>query len=119
MKRNKQILSIIPLTLFLAVLILDSKTALQGAQEGIKLCVLVVVPSLFPFIFLAGMLPSRLLGSRVPVVRKLGKICGLPDGSESLLLLGFLGGYPLGAYMVAQAYSEGCISRSAASNSLA
>ena len=31
------------------VLILDAKTALAGAKEGIQLCLYTVIPSLFPF----------------------------------------------------------------------
>ena len=36
------------------VLILDSRTALAGAAQGLSLCLKTVIPSLFPFIFLSG-----------------------------------------------------------------
>lgn len=118
MKQDKRMLSVVVLILFLTVLILDSRTSLQGAQDGIRLCMMVVVPSLFPFIFLAIMLPSRVLGSRIPFLSRLCGMCGVPEGAESLLLLSFLGGYPVGASMVADAYRQGCISRTNASRML-
>lgn len=118
MKLNKRLFSVLLLVLFLTVLILDTRTSLQGAQEGITLCLSVIVPSLFPFVFLAGMLPSRLLGIRIPAFRGMRRICGIPDGSESLLLLGFLGGYPLGASIITDAYRQGSISRATASRML-
>lgn len=114
MKNKKQIFISILLAVSLAVLILDSQTSLQGAREGISLCVLVVIPSLFPFLFLSAMLPSRLLGTRIRSIGGLCRLCGIPDGAESLLLLSFLGGYPVGAKMVYDAYRQGCISKPAA-----
>lgn len=118
MKQKKQAFSYIILTISLMILILDSQTALLGVREGILLCISVVIPSLFPLIFLSTMLPSRLLGSRIKGIRSLSILCGIPDGAESMLLLSFLGGYPVGAGMVADAYRQGCISNSAASRML-
>ena len=107
---RKQLTALI-LIISMAVLILDSRTALVGAQEGVQLCISVVIPSLFPFLFLSIMLPSRLLGCNIPGIRRIGQLCGIPDGAESLLLLGFLGGYPTGASMIADAYKQGAISK--------
>ena len=47
MKTNK--LACTAAALGMLVLILDSKTALAGAREGIDLCIRTVIPSLFPF----------------------------------------------------------------------
>lgn len=91
----------------IALLILDAKTALQGAQEGVALCLRTVVPSLFPFFIFSILLTSTVTGQRIPGFRLLGKLCGIPAGAESLLLAGFLGGYPVGAQSIAQAYLAG------------
>lgn len=95
----------------MAVLILDAKTALSGAQEGVALCLRTVIPSLFPFFVLSAMLTGSLLGRRIPMLGRLGRLCGVPEGGESLLLTGLLGGYPVGAQAVAQAYRQGALSR--------
>lgn len=95
--------------LAMAVLILDSKTALQGAGEGIELCLHTVIPALFPFFVLSSMINSVFIGKSLPILRPLGKLCGLPSGCESLLVLGLIGGYPVGAQSVSEAYRQGAI----------
>ena len=86
------------------ILILDGKTALEGAQTGIDLCIRTVIPSLFPFFLLSIMLTSALSGASLPFLRPVGKVFGIPKGAESILLTGFLGGYPTGAHSIASAY---------------
>lgn len=90
----------------LFALILDSKVALQGAREGISLCIQTVIPSLFPFFVLSAIMNKMLMGVSPPVLRPIAAICGVPRGAESILLLGFLGGYPVGAKCIYEAYSE-------------
>lgn len=89
------------------VIILDSRTALSGAQEGLQLCTRTVIPALFPFFVLSGILNSWLLGRSGNILGAIGKFTKLPHGSESLLLVGLFAGYPVGAQLVAQAYEEG------------
>lgn len=89
------------------IIILDTKTALSGAMTGVQLCLNTIVPSLFPFIFLSGMLNNFLLGRKSSVLSPLGRLCKIPNGGESLLLLGFLAGYPVGAQVITQAYRDG------------
>ena len=43
-------------------LILDGRTAIDGARQGIELCLRTVIPSLFPFFVLSILLTSSLLG---------------------------------------------------------
>lgn len=74
------------------VLILDGKTAMTGAAEGLALCIGTLIPSLFPFFVLSAMLTGTLSGG-------------------GLLLAGILGGYPVGAGNVARAYRAGQISK--------
>lgn len=98
----------------MTVLILDGKTALSGAASGVALCLKTIIPSLFPFIFLSNLLTGSLLGSKVALLRPLGKLCHMAEGTESLLAVGFLGGYPVGAQSVASAYRSGQLSRTEA-----
>lgn len=98
------------------LLILDGKTALAGAQEGIALCIRTVIPSLFPFFVLSSVLVSTISAKWL---RPLGRLCGIPEGTEALLLVGFLGGYPTGAQCTAQAFHAGQISKGQAERMLA
>lgn len=101
------------------ILILDSKTALEGARVGLDLCIRTVIPSLFPFFVLSMVLSSSLMGAPMPWLRPLGALCGLPKGAESLLIPAFLGGYPVGAQAVAAAWKDGRLSRQDAQRILA
>lgn len=101
------------------MLILDSKTAVSGAHDGILLCLQTVIPSLFSFFILSILLTSSLSGLPMPLLRPLGKLCHIPSGAESLLLTGFLGGYPVGAQNVSAAYQRGQLSRQDAQRMLA
>ena len=101
------------------ILILDGKTALAGGAEGIELCLKTVIPSLFPFFVLSILLTSSLSGVTLPVLRPLGRLCGMPEGTEALLISGFLGGYPVGAQSVAAVYRSGQLPRREAERLLA
>lgn len=93
------------------VLILDSKTALEGALAGVALCLKTVIPSLFPFLFLCSMLTTALWGGHAAWLRPLGAFLGIPVGAESLLVAGFLGGYPAGAQAVGEGYRAGRLTK--------
>ena len=82
---------------------------------GITLCIRTVVPALFPFFILSVILSNSLLGTKSTFLEK---ICKLPKGAASLLLVGLLSGYPVGAQLVAQAYADGNLSRKAAQRML-
>lgn len=100
------------------ILILDSKSGLSGASEGIELCIQTIVPSLFPFFFFSSMLTHAFVGSPMHILRPLGKLFHIPPGGESLLIASFLGGYPVGAQCVAEACKNGQLSNSAAERML-
>lgn len=94
------------------VLILDGKAALLGAQAGVELCLNTVIPSLFPFFVLSVLLTQSILGQTMALLRPIGALCRIPRGAESLLLVGLVGGYPVGAQNVSRACSTGCLSPS-------
>ena len=94
----------------MTVLILDSKTALQGAKAGMELCFYTVVPSLFPFLVFSALINSVFTGRSLPFLRPISRLCGIPEGCESLLILGLIGGYPVGAQAVSDAYKQNILS---------
>lgn len=110
MKRKRNLLGL-GAAVGMGILILDGKTALAGASQGLELCIRTVIPSLFPFFLLSIALTSSFSEIRIPLFPSLGKLCRIPQGGESHLLTGFLGGYPVGAQGVSEAYSTGQLSR--------
>lgn len=102
----------------MAVLILDSRTAFRGAEQGINLCIRTVIPALFPFIFLSTILTNGAAGN-YRILRYPAKLFGIPKNASSILIPAFLGGYPVGAQSVYQAHRNGAVSRHAAERLLA
>ncbi len=96
----------------MAVLILDTKTAISGASEGILLCIQTVIPSLFPFFLLSILLTASLTGHRLPFLTPIAGLLRIPAGAESLLAVGLFGGYPVGAQCIAQSCRNGSLSAS-------
>ena len=110
MGKQKGFLPAVLCALAMLTLILDGRTALLSAQAGVDLCLRTVIPALFPFFVLSGVVSSTLLGRKVRILRPIGRLCRIPEGSESLLLLGLIAGYPVGAQMIADAGRNGHLS---------
>ncbi len=87
-----------------ALLLLRSEVAGEGVREGIALSAETVIPSLFPFMVLCGMLSGG--GLRIPF---LTRILGLPEEAAGAVLLGLTGGYPAGARAVSDLTRRGKI----------
>ena len=88
----------------LFVLITASAQAVQACRAGLRLCAELILPSLFPFFVLSALLAKlglpALLGERLaPLGRRLFRVSG---AGCTALLMGLLGGYPLGAAYIAE-----------------
>lgn len=118
MNFSRRLLNLLLPGLAMALLILDAKTGLTSARDGIELCLRTVIPALFPFLILSPMVTNQLMGNKIPLLSSLTKPLGIPDGCESILLVGFLGGYPVGAQSVAQAWRDGQLDKITASRML-
>lgn len=95
----------------LLILILDGQTALAGMRLGIEVCTNTLVPSLFPFMVLSGIITGNVREKSGTLMKKLGQFCRIPEGAESVLLTGFLGGYPVGARNTVMLFNQGLITR--------
>jgi hypothetical protein len=104
---NKRIIPALCSIVTMVILILDSKTALAGVAEGMDLCLKVVIPSLFPFLILSTVLTESTSGMSLRFLGPLCRFCRIPDGAAPLLLVGLIGGYPVGARCVTQAWQNG------------
>lgn len=97
----------------LAALFLWSPEAMEGVRAGLGICAQVIIPSLFPFFVLGAAimelgLPQRLSKLLSPVMSRL---FGVSGAGACALLLGVMGGYPLGASCAASLAGRGAISR--------
>lgn len=119
MKTQKSPIYLITASIAMLILIFDAKTAFSGASEGITLCYTTVIPSLFPFFVISILLTAYSSSSPLKFLRPVGKILSLPENVEPLLLIGFLGGYPVGAQCIRQVYGAGNLSRNDAERMLA
>lgn len=99
-------------------LILDSRTALSGAMEGLDLCLKTVIPSLFPFILLSSLLSDACYGIELPMLSKISGLFHIPSKISYLLIPAFLGGYPVGAQCVHDLYDSGRIHKASAERML-
>lgn len=100
------------------ILIFDGQTAVEGAKQGINLCLQTVIPSLFPFFILSILLTQSLSATRNTNIPLISNILGIPKGSESILLCGFLGGYPVGAQCISSNYLSGNLTKKDAEHML-
>ena len=99
----------------------DAARVRQAASEALILCGRTVIPALFPFMAVSGLLVSlgfgewlspHLSGLMTPLFR-------LPGCASSALLLGLVGGYPIGARTAAELYVAGQLTQDEAERLLA
>ncbi len=119
MRKPIKYLTAVLSALAMAVLILDTKTAMVSAADAVDMCITALIPSLFPFFIVSTVMTSTLLSFRLPFLHPLGRLLGVPKGGEGIILMGLLGGYPSGAQSVAQAYKGGFLSAKDAERMLA
>ena len=106
---------------FGAALLFFPDVSAAAAREGVTLCLQTVLPSLFPFFVLSSLLVQsdvpRLLSRAMAGV--MYPLFGVSGAGASALILGLLGGYPVGARTVAELYGRGEIAREEAEQLLA
>ncbi len=110
MKKRATKLLLLTLCIFsMILLIFDSKHAIEGAKEGVMLCLYTVIPTLFPFCVLSILFRTMISNRSLPLVQTLERFCGMPEGCGTIFFLGLVGGYPIGAICIEQAVKEKCI----------
>lgn len=104
-----------------AALIMAPGEAMEGAKSGLSLCFNVIVPSLFPFFILSSLVVDLGLAAQLgrlmeKIMRPVFRVSG---SCASALVLGFIGGYPVGARTALQLYQQGLCSKTEAERLLA
>lgn len=93
----------------LCVLLKEPRLAAQGLQSGVQLCLSTVLPALFPFFVLCGLLPT--LSCRRGPLRGTARLWGLQDSDAAVtIFLSWIGGYAVCARLVGQQFREGGLS---------
>ena len=94
----------------LGLLLARSAEAAQAVRDGLALCAGSVIPALFPFLAVSGLLTALDAGASPARGPRAGRRGGRRAGARAFLL-GLTGSYPVGARTVAQLYRRGGISR--------
>lgn len=91
------------------VLLKEPRLAAQGLQSGVQLCLYTVLPALFPFFVLCGLLPA--ISYRRGPLRSAARLWGLQDSDAVVtIFLSWIGGYAVCARLVGQRFREGALS---------
>ena len=105
---------LLSLALFAAFLLCPTACA-DGVREGLSLAAVPALPALFPFFVVSGLLVRCDTARLSPLLAKpLARLYGLPPEAAPALVLGLIGGYPVGAATACALLSEGVLSREAA-----
>lgn len=102
-------------------LVLWPQQSMEAARTGLGLCGNVIIPSLFPFFVLSGLVVELGLAGYVGRVleRVMVPLFRVPGACASALALGFIGGYPVGARTAIGLYEKGLCSKTEAERLLA
>lgn len=96
-----------------AALMLWPQQSMQAAKEGLSLCAETIVPSLFPFFVLSGMVVELGMAGYLGrlLERVMWPVFRVGGAGAAALVLGFVGGYPVGARTAIELYQKGACSR--------
>lgn len=105
------------LALCSALLLCYSQGSRDGAAQGVKLCLNVLAPSLFPFMALTNLFAqtglSQRLGKRLN--RFTRAVFGVSGATAPVLIMSLIGGYPVGAAGISELRRQNAISEGEAS----
>ena len=101
-------------------LVIFPSQMVSAAKDGVDMCFNVIIPSLFPFFVLSSLtvelgVAEKLGRLLAPLMRPLFNVGG---ACASALVLGFIGGYPVGAKTVINLYENGECSKTEAERML-
>ena len=101
-------------------LLWQSQAVASGVRAGLEACAAVVIPSLFPFMILAGLCSSTPAGQALSngIWRLFRWALPLPRQLGAVFLMSFLGGFPVGARMLSDLVAQKRIDPKTASRAL-
>lgn len=101
-------------------LLTQSAAVSQGVQNGLSICAGVLIPSLFPFMVLSSFLSLTSAAGilSIPLTPVATRLFKLPKEFGAVVLLSFVGGYPVGAKSISLLLSQGKITKATAERML-
>ena len=99
----------------------DAAEVRASAKEALSLCARSVIPSLFPFMVVSSLLLALGFGELAApwLAGLMEPLFRIPGAGSAALLLGLVGGYPIGAKTAADLCRNGLVSREEAERLLA
>lgn len=100
---------------FAGLLHWSAETA-QAVRDSLSLCAEVILPALFPFFVLSSLVVSSGLAATLgrPLEKQMHRLFRVNGACASALVLGLIGGYPVGAKTTAELYRSGQCTRAEA-----
>ena len=94
-------------------LLADAVGVRASVEEALSLCAHSVVPALFPFLVVTSALLSLGFGELTApwLAGLMEPLFRVPGAGSAALVLGLVGGYPIGAATAARLHQEGLVSR--------
>ena len=99
----------------------DAGDVRADTKDALVLCARSVIPSLFPFLVISSLLLSLGFGQLTApwLAGLMEPLFRVPGAGSAALLLGLIGGYPIGAQTAAELYRDGLVTRAEAERLLA
>ena len=106
--------------LCLILLVINPGSAADAVRKAFSLCSGIILPSLLPFFFISGIIYALAIPQHLASIlhKPMEKLLGLNPWACAPLLLGLLGGYPIGAATLAQLRMDEKISAEESDNLL-
>lgn len=100
----------------IAALVLYPEESVKAGSDGVRLCLNIIIPSLFPFFVISSMVVELGIAARLgrfiePLMTRLFNVNG---ACSAAFVLGFIGGYPVGAKTAIALYEKGQCSKTEA-----
>ena len=94
-------------------LLADAIAVRAAVEQALELCAQSVIPALFPFLVVTSALLSLGLGELAApwLAGLMEPLFRVPGAGSAALVLGLVGGYPIGAATAGRLYQEGAVSR--------
>ena len=102
---------VISLILIIMIMLFHQQIYSDGIRHGFLFCINILVPSIFPFMFLSSFIIKS------PIINSIGRIFSgitkflfyLPGCTAPAIILGLIGGYPTGAKIVQNLFEQNLI----------
>lgn len=93
-------------------MILAPQQMIDSARYALRLCAELIIPSLFPFFVVSGLLSRLGFSARLAgrLSRPAARLYGISGAGATALFMGLIGGYPLSAAYIADMRRQGLIS---------